>query len=148
MNDRAPRFQQPGWFTKNVFNRIVVGLARMGVSIAGSRVLEVKGRKSGKWRQTPVNPLSFEGNRYLVAPRGDTQWVRGTVARRYLTEGDRPAVDLDLECVNQRGQVTTPGHATVLLPSREHGAVRLPDVPGGATDLQGALEAISDRFER
>ena len=40
---------------------------------------------------------------------GDTQWVRGTVARRYLAEGDRPAVDLDLECVNQRGQVTTPG---------------------------------------
>ena len=49
---------------------------------------------------------------------GDTQWVRGTVTRRYLAEGDRPAVDLDLECVNQRGEVTTPGHATVLLPSR------------------------------
>ena len=79
---------------------------------------------------------------------GDTQWCRGAVARKYLAEGDRPAVDLDLECVNQRGEVTTPGHATVLLPSREHGDVRLPDVPGGATDLQSALEAISGRFER
>ena len=39
-------------------------------------MLEVKGRKSGEWRQTPVNPLPFEGGRYLVAPRGDTQWVR------------------------------------------------------------------------
>jgi acyl dehydratase len=77
---------------------------------------------------------------------GDTQWCRGTVARHYLAEGDRPAVDLDIECVNQRGEVTTPGHATILLPSREHGPVRLPDVPGGATDLQQALEAISDRF--
>jgi len=77
---------------------------------------------------------------------GDTQWVRGTVARRYLADGDRPAVDLDLECVNQRGQVTTPGHATILLPSREHGPVRLPDPPGGASELQGALEAISARF--
>ncbi|HET6997063.1 MAG TPA: nitroreductase/quinone reductase family protein [Solirubrobacterales bacterium] len=76
MSDKAPRYQEPGWFTKNVFNRIVAGLARMGISIAGSRVLEVKGRKSGEWRQTPVNPLEFEGHRYLVAPRGDAHWVR------------------------------------------------------------------------
>jgi len=76
MDDRAPRFQEPGWFTKHVFNRIVAGLARLGIGIAGSRVLEVKGRKSGEWRQTPVNPLEFDGDRYLVAPRGNAQWVR------------------------------------------------------------------------
>jgi deazaflavin-dependent oxidoreductase (nitroreductase family) len=70
------RFQEPGWFTKNVFNRIVAGLTRLGVSVAGSRVLEVKGRKSGKWRRTPVNLLTYEGGRYLVSPRGHTQWVR------------------------------------------------------------------------
>jgi acyl dehydratase len=79
---------------------------------------------------------------------GDTQWLRGVVARKYLADGDRPAVDLDLEAVNQRGVVTTPGTATVLLPSRELGPVRLPDPPGGATDLQGALQAISERFDR
>jgi acyl dehydratase len=79
---------------------------------------------------------------------GDTQWMRGRVARKYLAEGDRPAVDLDLWGENQRGETTTPGHATILLPSREHGEVRLPDVPGGATDLQGALDAIADRFSR
>jgi deazaflavin-dependent oxidoreductase (nitroreductase family) len=55
---------------------IVVGLTRMGVSLRGSRVLYVRGRKSGEWRSTPVNPLTFEGKRYLVAPRGQTQWVR------------------------------------------------------------------------
>ncbi len=76
MSDAAPRFQEPGWFTKNVFNRFVAGLARLGISIAGSQVLEVQGRKSGEWRQTPVNPLEFEGDRYLVSPRGNTQWVR------------------------------------------------------------------------
>jgi deazaflavin-dependent oxidoreductase (nitroreductase family) len=76
MSSDQPRFQEPGWFTRNVFNRLVAGLARLGVSVAGSRVLEVKGRKSGEWRQTPVNPLDFEGSRYLLAPRGDTQWVR------------------------------------------------------------------------
>jgi hypothetical protein len=79
---------------------------------------------------------------------GDTQWLGGTVTRKYLAEGERPAVDLELEAVNQRGEVTTPGHATVLLPSRDRGPVRLPDPPAGATDLQGALDAIAERFDR
>jgi deazaflavin-dependent oxidoreductase (nitroreductase family) len=72
----ADDFQRPGWFTEHVFNPIVAGLARLGVSLVGSRVLEVRGRTSGEWRQTPVNPLNFDGGRYLVAPRGETQWVR------------------------------------------------------------------------
>ncbi|MGZ6931867.1 MAG: hypothetical protein ACXVLO_14495 [Acidimicrobiia bacterium] len=79
---------------------------------------------------------------------GDTQWLDGEVTRRYLADGGRPAVDLDIRCVNQRGVTTTPGHASILLPSREHGAVRLPDPPGGATDLAGALAAIAAGFAR
>jgi deazaflavin-dependent oxidoreductase (nitroreductase family) len=71
-----PRFKEPGWLTRKVFNPLVGWLSRRGLSIAGSRVLEVKGRKSGEWRRTPVNPLPFEGELYLVAPRGETQWVR------------------------------------------------------------------------
>jgi len=70
------RYQQPGWFTRNVFNRVVAGLTRLGVSVLGSRVLEVRGRTTGELRRTPVNLLNFEGERYLVAPRGHTQWVR------------------------------------------------------------------------
>ena len=73
-------YQRPGWFTTNVFNRIVAWLTRIGVSVYGSRVLEVKGRKSGQWRQTPVNLLRYEGSEYLVAPRGHTQWVRNVRA--------------------------------------------------------------------
>jgi deazaflavin-dependent oxidoreductase (nitroreductase family) len=69
-------FQEPGWFTKNVFNRVVAALTKLGISVAGSRVLEVRGRKSGEWRRTPVNLLTHEGKRYLVAPRGHTQWVK------------------------------------------------------------------------
>jgi deazaflavin-dependent oxidoreductase (nitroreductase family) len=72
----AEHYQRPGWFTKHVFNRIVAALTRLGIGVAGSRVLEVRGRSSGEWRRTPVNPLSFEGSRYLVAPRGNTQWVK------------------------------------------------------------------------
>src|ERR1700757_2172758 len=72
----SDHFKRPGWFTKYVFNPLVAGLTRLGVSVWGSRVLEVRGRSSGEWRRTPVNLLTLEGQRYLVAPRGHTQWVR------------------------------------------------------------------------
>jgi deazaflavin-dependent oxidoreductase (nitroreductase family) len=69
-------YRAPGWFTRNVFNRLVASLTGRGVSVLGSRVLAVRGRTSGEWRTTPVNLLSHDGRRYLVAPRGETQWVR------------------------------------------------------------------------
>lgn len=72
----TPRYQQPDWFTTNVLNRLVAWMTRLGVSIWGSRVLRVRGRTSGEWRSTPVNLLELEGQRYLVSPRGHTQWVR------------------------------------------------------------------------
>jgi deazaflavin-dependent oxidoreductase (nitroreductase family) len=77
----AQRFQRPDWFTAHVFNPIVAALTRLGVSVAGSRVLEVRGRKTGEPRRTPVNPLTIGDDRYLVAPRGHTQWVRNLRAR-------------------------------------------------------------------
>jgi deazaflavin-dependent oxidoreductase (nitroreductase family) len=69
-------YRAPGWVTRHVVNRLVAFLTEQGISVAGSRVLAVKGRTSGEWRTTPVNLLSHDGRRYLVAPRGDTQWVR------------------------------------------------------------------------
>jgi deazaflavin-dependent oxidoreductase (nitroreductase family) len=77
----AERYERPGWFTKHVFNRVVAALTRLGLSVAGSRVLEVRGRRTGAWRQTPVNVLTVDGVRYLVAPRGHTQWVKNLRAR-------------------------------------------------------------------
>ena len=75
-NPVPSHYQEPGWFTRNVFNRMVAVLTRLGVSVWGSRELRVRGRKSGEWRTTPVNLLTYDGTRYLVAPRGETQWVR------------------------------------------------------------------------
>ena len=72
----ATHYRAPGWFTRNVFNQLVAFLTKRGMSVLGSRVLAVKGRSSGEWRTTPVNLLSYESRRYLVAPRGETQWVR------------------------------------------------------------------------
>jgi deazaflavin-dependent oxidoreductase (nitroreductase family) len=69
-------YRAPGWFTRNVLNRAVAFLTRHGMSIAGSRVLAVRGRTSGEWRTTPVNLLDHDGRRYLVSPRGEGQWVR------------------------------------------------------------------------
>jgi deazaflavin-dependent oxidoreductase (nitroreductase family) len=69
-------YQRPDWFTKHVFNRVVAVFTRLGISVWGSRVLRVRGRKSGEWRSSPVNLLNREGTQYLVAPRGQTQWVR------------------------------------------------------------------------
>jgi deazaflavin-dependent oxidoreductase (nitroreductase family) len=68
--------KRPGWFTAHVFNPVVAAFTRLGLSLLGSRVLEVRGRSSGQPRRTPVNLLTLDGERYLVAPRGETQWVR------------------------------------------------------------------------
>ena len=69
-------YRKPGWFTKTFFNPAVAAMTRAGLSVWGSRVLRVRGRKSGEWRSAPVNLLTYEGSKYLVAPRGLTQWVR------------------------------------------------------------------------
>jgi deazaflavin-dependent oxidoreductase (nitroreductase family) len=73
-------YRRPGWFTRNVFNRAVAGSTRLGISVLGSRVLEVPGRKTGQPRRTPVNLLSLDDHDFLVAPRGDAEWVRNVRA--------------------------------------------------------------------
>ena len=89
-------------------HKVIAFLTRQGISIAGSRVLYVRGRKSGELRSTPVNPLSLDGERFLVAPRGTTQWVRNmrvasggqlrvgrrteTFAAVEVADADKPAI--------------------------------------------------------
>ena len=75
-----PHYPEPGWFTRNVFNCIVQALTRLGISVWGSRVLEVRGRTSGEPRRVPVNLLTFDGHEYLVSARGVGQWVRNVRA--------------------------------------------------------------------
>jgi deazaflavin-dependent oxidoreductase (nitroreductase family) len=76
------RYQKPGWLTKHVFNGFVAFVTKRGLSVRGSRILVVRGRKSGQIRTTPVNPLEIGGKHYLVAPRGETEWVRNLRAAR------------------------------------------------------------------
>ena len=72
----SPHYKEPDWFTRVVMNNVVKGLTRMGVSVWGSRVLEHRGRTTGKLHHVPVNLLTIDGTKYLVSPRGETQWVR------------------------------------------------------------------------
>src|SRR6266404_273879 len=76
------RYEKPDWLTKHVFNPLVSLLTNLGVSVRGSRILVVRGRKSGQIRTTPMNPLEIGGKRYLVTPRGETEWVRNLRAAR------------------------------------------------------------------
>jgi deazaflavin-dependent oxidoreductase (nitroreductase family) len=73
-------YQEPGWFTQHVFNRLVGWLTRRGLSVWGSRVLEVPGRRTGEPRRVPVNLLTLDGIEFLVSPRGHGQWVRNVRA--------------------------------------------------------------------
>ncbi|MFP5020169.1 nitroreductase/quinone reductase family protein [Pseudonocardia phyllosphaerae] len=76
MQKQRSHYLDPGPVTRHVMNPLVAGLTRLGLPLAGSAVLGVRGRRSGELRTTPVNPLTVDGTRYLVAARGETQWVR------------------------------------------------------------------------
>ena len=107
MDESGPRYVEPKGVDL-IFNRVVALLTRAGISLMGSRILRVRGRSSGQWRETPVNLLTLDGQTYLVAPRGTTQWVRNIrvagggelrVGRRVtaftvqeLPDGDKPPV--------------------------------------------------------
>ena len=71
-----PLYHRPDWFTAHVMNPILKAVHRLGIGVAGSQTLAVRGRKSGEMRTNPVNPFELDGHTYLLAPRGTTQWVR------------------------------------------------------------------------
>ncbi|MFI6042216.1 nitroreductase/quinone reductase family protein [Nocardia sp. NPDC051321] len=74
--DHSTRYIGPAGLDP-IMNRIFNWLPRLGISVMGSRLLAVRGRKSGEWRTTMVNLMVREDDaRFLVAPRGHTQWVR------------------------------------------------------------------------
>jgi deazaflavin-dependent oxidoreductase (nitroreductase family) len=79
MTDTLPAFRQPSAIER-LFNRAFGFLVGLGLGFSYNYLLQVRGRKSGKLYSTPINLLDLNGRRYLVAPRGRTQWVRNAEA--------------------------------------------------------------------
>ena len=50
-------------------NALIRRLAELGISIAGTRALRVRGRATGKFRGVVVNVLTVSGVDYLVSDR-------------------------------------------------------------------------------
>jgi hypothetical protein len=74
-----PEFLEPSRLER-AFNRIFGVLVGAGLGARHNYLLQVRGRVSGRIHAMPVNILELEGRRYLVAPRGRTQWVRNAEA--------------------------------------------------------------------
>src|SRR5208337_5692466 len=84
MSSTAPVFRQPTPFEK-IFNSVYGSLVGIGLGFSYNYLLQVRGRKSGKLYSTPINLLELRGKRFLVAPRGRTQWVRNAEAAGEVT---------------------------------------------------------------
>jgi deazaflavin-dependent oxidoreductase (nitroreductase family) len=84
MNSPSPAFRAPS-ATERVFNRVFGFLVGLGLGFSYNYLLQVRGRKSGKIYSTPIDLLEFGGKRFLVAPRGHTQWVRNAEAAGEVT---------------------------------------------------------------
>jgi deazaflavin-dependent oxidoreductase (nitroreductase family) len=78
------RFDQPSLLDR-IVNRAFGSLVKIGLGLSHNFLLEVRGRKTGHVYSTPVNLLEHNGKRYLVAPRGHTQWVRNVIASQEAT---------------------------------------------------------------
>jgi deazaflavin-dependent oxidoreductase (nitroreductase family) len=84
----STRYEEPNRAAR-AGNAVIRWLAEMGISIAGTRALRVRGRKTGKQRAVVINLLTLDGVDYLVSPRGDTQWARNVRAAGVVEMGPR-----------------------------------------------------------
>jgi deazaflavin-dependent oxidoreductase (nitroreductase family) len=84
MSSSLPVFREPTAVEK-IFNRVFGFVVGIGLGFSYNYLLQVRGRKSGKIYATPINLLEFKGKRFLVAPRGRTQWVRNAEAAGEVT---------------------------------------------------------------
>ncbi|WP_445160345.1 nitroreductase/quinone reductase family protein [Mycobacterium sp. Dal123C01] len=84
----STRYEEPNRAAR-AGNAVIRWLAELGVSIAGTRALRVRGRKTGKLRAVVINLLTIDGVDYLVSPRGNTQWARNVRAAGVVDMGPR-----------------------------------------------------------
>lgn len=115
-------------------------IGRAGRSPGGAQLLEVRGRNSGQVRSTPINPLELDGSRYLLSPRGETQWVRNfrAAGEATLRVGNRGE---PIELVRELSDDEKPPVLGAYLDRWAWQVKGLIEAPKGATDAQ--LSAIA-----
>jgi deazaflavin-dependent oxidoreductase (nitroreductase family) len=92
-----PKYIRPDFLTQRIMNPLIMLVGRTtGLTMKNTHTLSVRGRASGRMRSVPVSPLEQDGERYLVAPRGTTQWVRNI----------RAAGEAELRLGRSREQIT------------------------------------------
>jgi deazaflavin-dependent oxidoreductase (nitroreductase family) len=135
--DQPPAFRQPSTIDK-IFNRLFGLFVGLGFGLGHNYLLVVQGRKTGRTYMTPVNILDFAGKRYLVAPRGEAQWVRnarvsatvalkkGSTRERFnvaeVTNSDKAAI---LQCYLERFRPTVQRYFPIPAGSDEASFARL-----------------------
>jgi deazaflavin-dependent oxidoreductase (nitroreductase family) len=72
-------YHRPTMLTQ-LLNRTMGWLASLGLTPSDTVTLEVKGRRTGAVRSAVVTWVEHEGTRYLVSPRGESEWVRNVRA--------------------------------------------------------------------
>jgi deazaflavin-dependent oxidoreductase (nitroreductase family) len=84
----STHYQQPNR-VERAANTVIRWFTELGISFAGTQALRVRGRKTGKPRGVVINLLTVDGVDYVVAPRGNTQWVRNVRAAGEVEMGSR-----------------------------------------------------------
>ena len=123
-------YEKPSGFTQ-LMNRAISIFASLGWTPGNTITLEVRGRKSGEPRSVVVNSVEVDGQKYLVAPRGETEWVRNVRAaggEAIIRHGKRKRIRLDEVPVEDRGPIIQAYLPKNAMATKKHFGVE-PDAP-------------------
>jgi len=123
-------YHKPTAFTK-LFNRTLGFFASVGIMPGDTVTLEVKGRRSGQTRSTVVTHVDHDGQRYLVSPRGLTEWVRNVRAaggEAAIRHGKRQSVRLEEMPADQTAAIVKAYLQKTKMATKQHFGID-PDAP-------------------
>jgi len=123
-------YEKPSGFTQ-LLNRTFSIFASIGWTPKQMITLEVRGRTSGEPRSVVVNSIEVDGQKYLVAARGETEWVRNARAaggEAVIRHGKRTRIRLEEIPVSERGPIIQAYLPKNAMATKKHFGVE-PDAP-------------------
>jgi deazaflavin-dependent oxidoreductase (nitroreductase family) len=115
-------YRRPMMLTQ-IFNKVASWFASAGVTPSRMITLEVKGRRTGEVRWNPLNVVEHEGQRYLVSPRGESEWVRNVRAaggEAVIRHGGREKVRLEDIAAEERAPILKAYLGENAMTTRQH----------------------------